>query len=1168
MILKRLTISRLPGISKPFEIEVAGPGIHVIFGPNGIGKSSICRAVEGLYWSDRGSSRKTSVSGVFEWGGDTWRGEREGPSVYWLRGGERNASLNLPPSHNYHCFFLNLRDLVDPSLEGTEDIASEIRRQMAGGFDLHDIGSGLFSPVTPHTKRQGRRNFNSARDSVQNAEGKQHDLQRRVDRLGQLESRLEEAKAAASRIAHVERAIGLADRRQELSGIEEQLAELPGAFARLTGQECEDVRKHEEQLAKLDERAREFERELLEAHEERKKSGLAEPLEKANLAAWRANADELAGIEQALEAARTEREKAARRLASSLAEIGGEDVDHALLNLPDRRKLFEFLRASHAHKAQVRAIREQLGVLKPADPSRNGEHDLETMRSAAATLRSWLRVPPPESPAVRLRSRWPWLLLTFAVFLAGAALAYLVDPLLALVAAVGPVIALAAMFSGSERGYDRRRQEEQKRYEELGREKPVHWDASSVESVLRRLETEKSELEASLVRARDRDVERKRLEQQLEGLAEQQSVLENRRQELKAALRLESLPPDAELVDFARALDELRLARGEHQARMGEVQRQESRHTALLAQLADILEHYGEPRPTSATEARARVNNLADRNSRLEAALDGERKAKRQLDQITGDHNSTQALIDDIYAAAGLDAGDAGGLASLLEKLPQYRDLTSNKKKLENLIESDRDALGKAGESGLSEQDSQSLERLQIVLSQAKAQAGQLHEDIAKVNAEVEQAKGGVDMQELIAAREETRACLWDIRDDALFAEAGEFLIEEIEQEYEQSQMPRVFERAREHFSRFTFPNYELRLGKAAEKPRLFAIELRGGQRRELDELSDGTRAQLLLAARIAFAEEVEQGMVLPLFLDEALDQSDPQRFEAIARSLGQIAHEQGRQIFYLTSDPLDVDRIRDALAREDCELAAGIDLGLLRTEVCSISGPDALRVPPAPNVPPPDGLTPEEYGALLRVPAFRPALGFAEQHVFYVLWDELALLRDLLTNVIEWAGQWRTVAGTALAERLASRSIGATQVGLRLDLLEVFCELWKQGRGRPVDRDALIDSAAISERYRDEVVEIAKELDGDPERLLEALARRKDQRLKGFRSNSVDQLRNYLIEHEFLDDRPVLAESELRLRCMASPAANHLSDGVATECVRRWWEWAGKSSVEALQSD
>lgn len=1178
MILKRLTINRLPGIRKPFEIKAEGPGIHVIFGPNGIGKSSICRAVEALYWRDRGARRKTSVSCVFEWDGDEWRAEREGPNGYWQRADERNASPNLPLSHNYHCFFLNLRELVDPSVEGTQDIAAEIRRQMSGGFDMHNIGSGLFSPVTRQKKRKKRRDFNAVRDQVEREKDKQNDLQRRVDQLDTLQSRLDGANAAASRLAHVERAISLAGRQQELSGIQQQLGALPDALANLKGQECDDIHKHEKELTRLDEGARMLKRELREAGEAREKSRLAEPLLKVDLATWRQEADDLETIERDLEGARKERTKAKERLASSLADIGGADISHAQKSLPDRGKLFEFLRDSHSHNTQVQAIKERLGVLERADAPKNGEHDMENISRATDALRSWLRVPQMEPLAIRLRSRWPWLLLAFAIFLAGAALACLVHPALALIAAAGPGIALAALFPGGERGLDRQRRHEQERYMGSGlEEQPAQWDSFSVESFLRRLESRRSELEASLVRARDRDVERKLLEPKLEALKEQERDLEIRRQDLKAALGLESIPPDAELVDLARALDQIRQARGEHRASTIEVQRQKSRKAALLERLANVLERHGEPRPDGAAAAKARMNHLAERNSQLETAFKDERSAKRQLDENARRRDSTRDSVERIYAAAGLEAGDAGGLALLIDQLPQHHELTGRKAKLENQIESDLDALEKASESGLCEQDEQSLEQLKADLSIAASQKSQLHQKIADLNAEEKQARGGADMQNLLVAREEARAQLQDVRDAALFAASGEFLVEEIEKEYEQSQLPQVFERAREHFRAFTRKNYELhvtkgdvaqpdRTEKSNSKARLFAEDLLVGKRREIDELSDGARAQLLLAARIAFAEEVEQGRVLPLFLDEALDQSDPQRFEAIVRSLGRVADEQGRQIFYLTSDPLDVDRIRHALSRDGRELAAAIDLGLIQRVGESVSGPETLRVSPALEVPSPDGLTPEEYGGLLRVPVFRPALGFAEQHFFYLLWDDLALLSGFIASGVERAGQWQIIAGTAFAKRLAARSITAEQASLRLELLKVFCGLWKQGRGKPVDRDALADSGALSEHYFDAVAEIANELHGDPARLLGALASREDKRLKGFRSNSIERLQNYLIENEYLDDRLVLAESELRLRCLASPAANHLPEGIAAELVRRWWEWSRALSPEEPQ--
>ena len=1167
MILKRLIVNRLPGIHQPFEIEAAGPGIHVIFGPNGIGKSSICRAVGGLYWEDRGPSRETAVSGEFEWDGETWRAERESSRVRWSRGGEGNLSPNLPASHNYRCFFLSLRDLIDLSQDGSEDIASEIRRQMSGGFDLGRIASDMFSPVTRRRERKERDSYNKASESVERAVGKQSDLQQRVDKLRQLKWQLEEAEIAAGRLASVGRAVGLASRRSRLTETREQLGALPGALANLTGKERDAVEQYQERLSTLKERARVVNRELHGARRQKKESRLAVPMGEADLPAWRGNADKLERIELTLETARAERAAARSKLAAAVKTVGGEDTSKGTLSLPEHAELFKFLRDSHSHAARVDAIEERLNLLQGVDPPERGEQDLDGFHNAAEALRAWLRVPQPESIAERLRNRWPWLLLAGAMLAAGATLASLFDPSLAFVAAVGAGIGLAALFPGGAGDSWRRRKSAETACQALELEEPIDWDVPGVESALRRLESQTAKLEASRQRSRDRDVERKLLENRRDALTEDNNRLKTRRQDLQASLGLEKLLSDAQLVDLAQALDQLRLARGEYEAARSKVESIENSHASRLAALAEYLEQHGEPPPGAASEAKARLDSLADRNARLENALANEHKAKRQLEENAADQESTLTSITRIYAGAELEDGDLHGLRSLLEALPEYHDLTGQITRLESQIELDRAELEKAGEAELSARDGPSLDKLKAEFEDAASQAEQLRGAIAHVTAQVNQARGGHDLRDLITAREEARANLRDRRDQALFSTSGNFLIDEVEQEYEQTRMPRVFELAREHFSSFTSHNYELHLEKGNGTPRLFAIELQGGQRRELHELSDGTRTQLLLAARIAFAEEVERGKMLPLFLDEALDQSDPQRFEAIARSLGSVARDQGRQIFYLTSDPLDVDRIRHALSKDGRVPVTPIDLGLIRTGAESVGGPEELRVPPAPDLPSPDGLTPEAYGALLRVPAFRPALGYTQQHIFYVLWDDLALLRGFLANAIERAGQWQTVAGTSLAERLASRSITATQVGLRLELLEVFCELWKQGRGRPVDRDALEDSGALTGRYLDDVVEIAKELDGDPERLLDMLARRGDERLQGFRARSVERLRSYLVDQEYLDGRPVFTESELQLRCLASPAANALPGNIASECARGWWQWAGKSSASGPKS-
>ena len=218
------------------------------------------------------------------------------------------------------------------------------------------------------------------------------------------------------------------------------------------------------------------------------------------------------------------------------------------------------------------------------------------------------------------------------------------------------------------------------------------------------------------------------------------------------------------------------------------------------------------------------------------------------------------------------------------------------------------------------------------------------------------------------------------------------------------------------------------------------------------------------------------------------------------------------------------------------------------------------------PTVPAPNELSAEEYGAALGVPVFEPARGYTAQHFFYALSDDLDLLHEFLVNGIERVGQWKTVSGTALADKLCSRSISSQEITFRSDLLEVFCELWKQGRGRPVDREALENSGALSERFLDDVVVIADELGGDPEKLLTALGSQKDPRLKGFRKNSLENLERYLRENVYLDEQPVFAENELRLRALASPAANQLPEGTADECLNSWWTLAERANEPDAQ--
>ena len=151
-------------------------------------------------------------------------------------------------------------------------------------------------------------------------------------------------------------------------------------------------------------------------------------------------------------------------------------------------------------------------------------------------------------------------------------------------------------------------------------------------------------------------------------------------------------------------------------------------------------------------------------------------------------------------------------------------------------------------------------------------------------------------------------------------------------------------------------------------------------------------------------------------------------------------------------------------------------------------------------------------------------------------------------------------VSGSSVAAAAVADSERARQLDPRAELLQSFCELWLVGRGRPVDRDAIVESGAISDRFLEPVVELSDELQGDAGRLIECLREHGDERLGGFRSNNAERLDAFLTEQGYLADTAPLEEAELTARAMASPAAARLPADVAGECLHRWWRLAARA--------
>ncbi len=1174
MKLRKLSIDRLPGIDRPFELDRLGNGLNVIIGPNGIGKSRLCAAVRALLWPERRvKDGRLVASAVFEHENELWRVERDGSRYGWQRDGIDTDPPKLPGKRLDACFFLGLRDLLDDSDRAGRDLASEIRKQMSGGFDLDAVTRRLEEAVPVRIGSKESKALGSADSEIRKAERNQIEVARQEQELGSLKTDADRARNALQRLPHYNRAISLQTMRRDHAQRQSELGELPEALANLDGKEMERLDMLEGDLGRKRRDREDVRGALDDSRVAASDTRLTEPLDSALLDAWRLRAEQLGELERRLGQARENAAVAGKAASECRKALGSHTESDAALVIDDDLDLFAFLRDSDQLAAKRMALQERLDLLAAGEFSDEDRRRRKLLKRAVEPLREWLRAPDPLEPA-RAVKLWPsrvhYFMAAAVLIAAGLGVLFLVPSLPFGIIAVGMGIGLAAagvlsrlrQADNGDAPHPRRSAEA--RFPEAI-DAPARWSAEAVTERLYRLDDELAQLDAiekgSLYRAADRA----QFEQSMCGLDEQGVLLEVRRRHLADRLGLDTaLQPDADMVDTTRALDASRAAQAVARGATASVKELEDQQKELFEPIAAFLADLDEPTPGDAASVRAGVESLRERHrTLLIAQADTTRETKRR-DRLDDEITELEATKSALFRVAGVEAGDRIALTRRLDLLGRYRDLCRERDELATNIRHADEELGAAGEAALAALDLPKLTRERADLEEKSQHLESLNRQIGEISQSARSAREGHVLEDAIAKRMAVLSELGDRRDEALAAAAGKFLIDRVRTDHETNQMPRVLERAQHHFGVFTHERYRLKVA-AADGGSFVAVDARsGGVGLRLDELSDGTRAQLILAARLAFAEEAEQGADLPLFLDEALDHSDPERFHAIARSLARMVVDDGRQVFYLGNDPTDVERFRAAFEAEGCDQLKTIDLGEIRGQAARIDRPEALRVAPLASVPSPVGESPESYGVAINVTPLDPNRDPVSQHLYYVLRDDLPLLHQLLQARIETVGQYLNLlrGGSALARESAGGSEVGAQLEARIALLETFCLAWREGRGRKVGRLELEESDAVSDRYLDAVVTVAAEFDGDAERLLDALRARKDPRFSGYRRNSVEELERFFIKQGYLDDKPILDETQILSRAIDTPAANQLSRENAAELLHEWWSLSQHASA------
>jgi exonuclease SbcC len=1048
MRLERLHLRRAPGLPRGFELSGLGPGLHLVLGPNASGKTTFCRAVRASLWPEEGFAGGEVES---EWllGGERLHARRVGDSApAWAGARGERAAPRLPEAHLRGCFGIELGELLEggPAEKG---IASRLRLELAEGFDL----SKVLKEVRGRSARSAdadRGRLEEASAKLQAVEERHRELHRSETELAKLRQRQEELSSGRARWLELQSACELARAREELAGLEQELGSFPPGMASAPGDLGAWRKEVSEDLLAARQQVEQEKAELesLQAALDRLELGESESRSLSG-EPWGERADalrqRLRGISEAEEDLARIREEL-RPLEERLSGPGQVPPP-----TPDAAAL-EKLDRAFRELEQARAAREAARQLAGESDGLESEGKAESGQEAGSLPLGWALLAAALvglgllalRPASESGPRTLWIAL-FVLLGAGGAW----------------LLARTLRTAGIRRAAELRREEERIRREQQGRE----------------LGRAESRLEQA---GRERDA-------------------------LLGRLGFDPAHCPAESILFAHRLVELERGRARLEGAKAALGQRRAALAAELEAAGRLLAEHRRPRPTDAQGAIAALRQLGEDAREALGLWEARPKHEQRLERALGRERQIEERRAELCRRLALEPEDEAGLDRLVAAQPRWREQSLEREDHVRQAAKLEARLGAKAE--LARQGSDALQAELDRRGEEEDELERLQKEIARIEAELERARREHDLEEALAALARAREALEERARALEESVLAAFLIEEVQSSHRRESQPALVRRAAAHFGRFTSERYRLQVEDRPDPSELPLQVLEDGHELALEELSAGTRVQLQLALRIATAQEAEQGEPLPLFLDEVLATSDAERFDAIAVALGELARE-GRQLFHLTADQDEAQRLEEALATAGLERPMRIELPLA-TRAAAAAAPLAPR--PRRDPPDPAGHDFDSYLRALGAPALDPFGPLESLHPIWLFLDEQDGLAEALRNGAESLGRLDRLIELGLLPGPSA------QLGLRRRALEEFLESWRAGRGRPLVEEAVRSSPIGRSSLLAEVLTLALEVGWDAAALLRAL---RDGRVKRFQQRLADDAEREWIEQGFLDPR------------------------------------------------
>lgn len=1105
LIIDRLNLRSAPGLPDGLDEFQFKSGLNILFGPNASGKTTTARAMKSLIWLG-GYSRgpELVLDGRYRVNDDEY-------SVIWERGymeiqknRQKADVLDLPIPDKVSLYDLSVTDLLSSS---DEDFASIIWQGIMGGLDLQKAAENMKATYDLPSKRIAQfKEFDQAQSDVRKIRQEQQSLFAQQNDLQQKRQELDQAKTALSKAEVLKALRKIRQLEMERDRLATEKNSMPQVLDRLTGEEADQLRKQEDALQSKRQEEKEFKKKIGGYSEELRKLGLPEDgVPEVKIGHWNEQLNEL----ERRQSEGKELQKQLREAKAGLESIKGEykwDINPEQLRFTSDHieDLADWTRRWYTEEQELSKFTYSIEQLEQTTPP---EFSSAELNQGITELTRWLKESKPEQ-VVHFPRKFAWGVLA-ALVLSGIATPFSMTATW-IGLAVAAAILLIGIFQKGKQNTDRAdiyRQE----YERTGLPEPDRWDIDEVAQLMdvlmkRRAEAEKQE--SKLQELENLKAQRSRISNELNNLdKEREKLLEatglapKQRSEITLLIMVEAL---RRIKEYSERIEQLK-------SKLYEINQE---FLILQSYLKEEFATYMIA-DFSEKELKHVFEDIKNRNQRYDALRKDIDQAEGRLAELHEEQSDIEAEIQELCHKTGCENSEQVEL--LLQNFERNRHLRDKINELNAQIEAAwKEVQHKpVYEVSWADQDENQLTALQEEFEMQGVQADRLQEEIHRIETLIRKEQQEHRLEEAHAAVDQAADKLRGIRRDYLSRHIKQLVMDHILSQHRQESYPEVFEAAAAYFRRFTGGDFSLDIAQEGQGFR--AVETTRNHGLNLEQLSSGTRVQLLLAVRMAFIQHQEYGVALPLFADELLAVSDKNRAEAIVSSISEMVRE-GRQVFYFTAQEEEVGRWKDVADPEVhilSEHSPEVGVGWQR-EMPELSFDR--------DIPEPQTADYEAYLLQLDLPKFDPLVQSPGEIPVWMLLDDPQLLYRCLKYGLDRWGKLKTwlQSNTPLPELTESKRGTLLKLG---KLISQVVHLYRKGRPYPITFSDLKEANLVSANQAEGVYKLIEEVNGHPEELVRNVSG-----VNGVGKKRKEEIEEFMINEGYLPSEEVLSKEELEL--------------------------------------